>query len=71
MHVWKLSEARERMNHLGGLAGTVSSAYNMLEIEPVSNSQNGKAHIHGAVSRILTGLAPVLGITRPRITAVL
>lgn len=35
---------------------SVSSAYNKLETAPVPNSQNGKLHIHGALSRILTVL---------------
>lgn len=54
--VWKLSEARERKNHLRRPRGSVSSAYNKLETAPVPNSQNGKLHIHGALSRILTVL---------------
>lgn len=50
--VWKLSEARERKNHLRRPQGSVSGAYNKLEIAPVPNRQNGKLHIHGASSRI-------------------
>ena len=46
--VWKLSEARERKNHLRRPQGSVYSAYNKLEIAPVPNRQNGKLHIHGA-----------------------